>query len=188
MDAKNVCEIMDSYALPFETSLSTRPVQESLDPLWKYVVLNGRSLQWLYSQSSGDCTLMQLIDRAEGHNLIEFFNRFKKHDYLNDDHKVAQMFKKLIEKEVRPATKRLLFGLRRQTFIARLWFDIKKSLEKRLSLLCCFVRMSNPWVDHLFEITERHEAFRFHTPSSLMVVGPSGFGKTAFSTKLLWKI
>ena len=72
MDAKNVCEIMDSYALPFETSLSTRPVQESLDPLWKYVVLNGRSLQWLYSQSSGDCTLMQLIDRAEGHNPIEF--------------------------------------------------------------------------------------------------------------------
>ena len=32
---------------------------------------------------------------------------------------------------------------------------------------------------------ERREAFRFHTPSSLMITGPSGCGRTVFTTKLL---
>ena len=32
---------------------------------------------------------------------------------------------------------------------------------------------------------ERREAFRFNTPSSIMVVSPSGSGKTVFTTKLL---
>ena len=45
--------------------------------------------------------------------------------------------------------------------------------------------MNNPWADQSFEIMERRKAFRFHTPSSLMVVGPSGCSKTMFTTKLL---
>ena len=61
------------------------------------MVQNGRSLQSLYSQSCGDYAMMYLIDRAEGCTLNEFLNRFKKHDYVNNDHKVGQMLKKLIE-------------------------------------------------------------------------------------------
>jgi len=30
------------------------------------------------------------------------------------------------------------------------------------------------------------EAFRFKTPSSILVVGPSGFGMTCFTELLLW--
>ena len=30
----------------------------------------------------------------------EFLRRFSKHDYVNNDHKVGQMLKKLIEKEL----------------------------------------------------------------------------------------
>ena len=96
----NVCELMDSYALPLETYLSTRPLQEWLDRHWKYAVQNERSLQSLYSQSCGDYALMYLIDRAEGRTLNEFLNRFKKHDYVNNDHKVGQMLKKLVEREL----------------------------------------------------------------------------------------
>ena len=96
----NVCELMDSYALPLETYLSTGPLREWIDRHWKYVVQNGRSLQSLYSQSCGDYALMYLIDRAEGRTLNEFLNRFKKHDYVNNDHKVGQMLKKMIEKEL----------------------------------------------------------------------------------------
>ena len=62
---------MDSYALPLETYLNTRPLQEWLDRHWKYVVQNRRSLQSLYSPSSGDYALMYVIVRAEGHNLNE---------------------------------------------------------------------------------------------------------------------
>ena len=54
----------------------------------------------MYSQSCGDYALMYLIDRAEGRNLNEFLNRFKKHDYVKNDHKVGQMLKKLVEKEI----------------------------------------------------------------------------------------
>ena len=36
-----------------------------------------------------------------------------------------------------------------------------------------------------FGLTERRESFRFQTPSSLLVVGSSGCGKTGFTTKLL---
>ena len=35
------------------------------------------------------------------------------------------------------------------------------------------------------KLMERREAFRFHTPFSLLVVGPSGCGKAEFTTDLL---
>ena len=43
---------------------------------------------------------MYLIDRAEGRTLNQFLNRFKEHDYVNNDHKVGQMLKKLVGKEL----------------------------------------------------------------------------------------
>ena len=80
------------------------------------------------------------------------------------------------------STKRLLLLLRRQRFIVRLSLEIKKAFH------CCdlfLIKMNNLWADQSFEIMERCKAFRFHTPSSLMVVCLSGCSKTVFTTKLL---
>ncbi len=96
----NECEVMDSYALPLEVYQTTRPLQEWLNRHWKYVVYNGQSLQSLYSQSCGDYALIYLIDRAEGRSLNEYLSRFKKHDYVYNDHKVGQMLKKMIVNEL----------------------------------------------------------------------------------------
>ena len=96
----NVCEIMDSYALPLESYLTTIPLQAWLDKHWKYLVRNGQSLQSLYSQSCGDYALFYLIDRSLGRSMTQFLNRFDKRDYVHNDHKVGQMLKTLIEKEV----------------------------------------------------------------------------------------
>ena len=86
---------------------------------------------------------------------------------------------------MRLSTKHLLFPLRRQTFIVRLWLDIKKRPWKNpFVVVILFVKM-NLWADQSFEIMEQCKAFRFHTPSSLMVVCLSGCSKTVFTTKLL---
>ena len=95
-----VCEIMDSYALPLDSYLMTLPLQAWLDRHWKYVVQNGESLQSLYSQSCGDYALFYLIDRSEDKSMTEFLNRFDKHDYVHNGHRVSQMLKALIEKEL----------------------------------------------------------------------------------------
>ena len=96
----NVCEIMDSYALPLKAYGTTAPLQEWLDRHFKYQVSNGMSLQSVFSQSCGGYALMFLIDRANRRSIDYFLNRFKKNDYVNNDHKVGQMVKRLIEKEV----------------------------------------------------------------------------------------
>ncbi|KAL9984691.1 hypothetical protein ACROYT_G007017 [Oculina patagonica] len=95
----NVCEVLDSYALPLEVYQTAQPLQDWLEDHWKYVERNGQSLQSLYSQSCGDYALMYLIDRAEGRSMSQFEARFKKHDYVYNDHKVGQMLKQLISKE-----------------------------------------------------------------------------------------
>ena len=95
----NVCEVLDSYALPLEVYETARPLEDWLNTHWKYVVFNGQSLQSVYNQSCGDYALVYLIDRAEGRSTRQFEARFKKHDYLYNDHKVGQMLKKLIAKE-----------------------------------------------------------------------------------------
>lgn len=79
---------VSNHVLPLETNFSTRPLH------WKYVVQNRRSLQSLYSPSSGDYALMYVIDRAEGQNLNKFLNRFEKHNYVSNNHKVGQVLKK----------------------------------------------------------------------------------------------
>ena len=94
------CEILDSYALPLETYQTTRPLQAWLDRHWKIVIQNSRSLQSLFSQSCGDYALFFLIDRSQGKSMNEFVKRFDKHDYVHNDHKVGQMLKALIEKEI----------------------------------------------------------------------------------------
>ena len=96
----NVSEIMDSYGLSLEVYGTTDPIMEWLDRHFKYQMHNGQSLQSLFSQSCGDYALMYLIDRAEGHSMQQFMNRFKKDDYVNNDRKVGQMMKRLIVDDV----------------------------------------------------------------------------------------
>jgi len=57
----NICEILDSYALPYHTA---ELLQEWLDRHFKYLVSNGMSLQSLFSQSCDGYALMYLIDGA----------------------------------------------------------------------------------------------------------------------------
>ena len=40
----NVCEVMESYALPLESYETTEPLQDWLKSQWKYVIYNGQSL------------------------------------------------------------------------------------------------------------------------------------------------
>ena len=96
----NECEILDSYALPLETYETTGPLQTWLNKHWKTVIQNSQSLQSLFSRSCGDYALFFLIDRSQGKSMNEFVKRFDKHDYVHNDHKVGQMLKTLIEKEI----------------------------------------------------------------------------------------
>jgi len=64
------------------------PLQEWLDRYFKYLVSNGMSLQSLLSQRCVGYALMYLIVRAEGRSMDYFWERFKKKDNVNNDHKV----------------------------------------------------------------------------------------------------
>ena len=64
------------------------------------MIYNGQSLQSIDSKSCGDYALFYLKDRARGQSMNEFLRRFSKHDYVDNDHKVGQTLKKLIEKEL----------------------------------------------------------------------------------------
>ena len=96
----NVCEMMDSYALPLESYETIELLQDWLESQWKYVIYNGQSLQSIYSKSCGDYTLFYLKDSARGQSMDEFLRRFSKYDYVDNDHKVGQMLRKFIEKEL----------------------------------------------------------------------------------------
>ena len=96
----NVCELLDSYALSLDVYGTTDPITEWMDRHFKFQLHNGKSLQSLFSQSCGDYGLMYLIDRAEGRSMQDFLNRFRQNDYVNHDHKVGQMLKRLIVDEL----------------------------------------------------------------------------------------
>ena len=63
-----------------ETYLTTRPLQDWLDRHWKYVMQSVQSELW---------RLRLLIDRSRGKSMNKFLNRFDKHDYVKNDHKVG---------------------------------------------------------------------------------------------------
>ena len=56
----NVCEVMDSYALPLEQYVQAAPLRTWMLKHGKYVVTNGKSLQAIYSKSCGDYALLYL--------------------------------------------------------------------------------------------------------------------------------
>ena len=47
----NVCEVMDSYALPLDVYHQATPLKQWVMKHWKYVVTNGSSLQGLHSKA-----------------------------------------------------------------------------------------------------------------------------------------
>ena len=73
---QNVCEVMDSYALPLERYEQATPLREWIVQHWKYVVTNGKSLQAISSKSCGDYALLYLKAKARGRTLQEFLNDF----------------------------------------------------------------------------------------------------------------
>ena len=92
----NVCEILDSYALPMDTYVQAAPFQDWMVKHWKYVVTNGKSLQAISSKSCGDYALLYLKAKARGRTLQDFLNEFSDHDYVSNDHQAGQRLQQLI--------------------------------------------------------------------------------------------
>jgi len=92
----NVCEVLDSYALPLETYEQATPLRAWIVKHWKYVVTNGKSLQALPSKSCGGYALLYLKAKARGRTLQEFLNDFSNHDYVSNDHQIGQRLEQLI--------------------------------------------------------------------------------------------
>ena len=93
---QNVCEVLDSYALPLEMYEQATPLRDWVVRHWKYVVTNGKSLQAVNSKSCGDYALLYLKAKARGRTLQDFLNDFSDYDYVSNDHKVGQKVKQLI--------------------------------------------------------------------------------------------
>ena len=92
----NVCEVLDSYALPLDTYVQAAPLRAWIVQHWKYVVTNGKSLQAISSKSCGDYALLYLKAKARGRTLQEFLNEFSDHDYVSNDHEAGQRLQQLI--------------------------------------------------------------------------------------------
>ena len=92
----NVCEVLDSYALPLETYVQGAPLRAWIVQHWKYVVTNGKSLQAISSKSCGDYALLYLKAKARGRTLQEFLNDFSDHDYVSNDHQAGQRLQQWI--------------------------------------------------------------------------------------------
>jgi len=92
----NVCEVLDSYALPLETYQQATPLRDWIVKHWKYVVTNNKSLQAIYSKSCGDYALLYLKAKARGRILQDFLNDFSDHDYVRNDHQASQRLQQLI--------------------------------------------------------------------------------------------
>ena len=99
---QNVCEVLDSYALPLERYEQATPLREWIVKHWKYVVTNGKSLQAVNSKSCGDYALLYLKARARGRTLQDFSD----HDYVSSDHQAGQRLQQFIvgqENEMAPS-------------------------------------------------------------------------------------
>ena len=96
----NVCEVMDSYALPLDFYSQAKPLKEWVLNKWKYVVTNGKSLQGLPSQACGHYALLYLIMKAKGQTLQDFLQMFSDYNRVNNDHRVGEMLKQIIHSNV----------------------------------------------------------------------------------------
>ena len=92
----NVCEVLDSYALPLETYGQAAPLRAWIVQHWKYVVTNGKSLKAISSKSCGDYALLYLKAKARGRTLQDFLNDFSDVDYVSNDHQAGQRLQRWI--------------------------------------------------------------------------------------------
>ena len=97
----NRCELFDSFALSLESYGTTQPLQEWMKRHFKYITVNGQSVQSLHNQSCGGHALMFLVAKSQGLDMSQFIKTWSLHDYLANDHKVGQWVKALIMKERR---------------------------------------------------------------------------------------
>ena len=97
---ENVCEILDSYAMPLEVYHTTEPLIEWLNCHYKYQVASGKTLQLLFSQSCGDYALMFLVLKARGHSMHDFLRLFSDKDFVSNDRKVGRWLRQRIVDEV----------------------------------------------------------------------------------------
>ena len=88
----DTCEIMDSFGLPLER-YGSRPLEAWLARHWKVADTNRTSLQALTSWTCGHYVLMYLMLKSRGETLTQFLNRFSRHDYVQNDHRVSQWLK-----------------------------------------------------------------------------------------------
>ena len=87
---------MDSFGLPFE-QYGSRPLEAWLARHWKAVDTNRVSLQALTSWTCGHYVLMYLMLKSRGETLTQILNRFSRHDYVQNDHRVSQWLKRQIQ-------------------------------------------------------------------------------------------
>ena len=85
----DTCEIMGSFGLPLE-QYGSRPLEAWLARHWKVMDTNRQSLQALTSWTCGHYVLMYLMHKNRGWTLTQFLNRFSRHDYVQNDHRVSQ--------------------------------------------------------------------------------------------------
>ena len=95
-----MCEIIHRYAVSLDVYGTAETLKEWMNRHFKHQVASGKRLQSLFSQSCGDYALMYLVDKAEGRNMSDFLNRFKKRDFVANDHKVGEWLKSMIVDEL----------------------------------------------------------------------------------------
>lgn len=93
-------EWYDSFGLELPLYETTAPLLRWLRR-FKFTVRNGRAAQNIYDQSCGGYALMFLVAKSQGESLTTFQARFAPHDYVGNDHRVAQFVHDLILKERR---------------------------------------------------------------------------------------
>lgn len=87
---------MDSYAVSLDVYGTAQSLKDWLDRHFNYQVVNGKTLQSLFSQGCGDYALMYLVDKTKERSMNDFLSRFKKRDFVGNDHKVGQWLKDTI--------------------------------------------------------------------------------------------
>ena len=82
---------MDSYG--YMTYYESTPLEAWIVNHWKRMQTNRQSLQAVNSATCGHYALKYLVDKSKGKTLLDFVNKFSPHDYVSNDHRIAQWMK-----------------------------------------------------------------------------------------------
>lgn len=95
-----MCSVVDSFAIPlhlYEPLVLFDWLTEHFDVYEK----SHHALQAVDSQAHGLYTLMFLVHMSVGGNLDTFVDLFSRHDFVKNDHRVAQWFQHLVEDDLK---------------------------------------------------------------------------------------